>query len=46
MAAMKIIYLGVAELNVKWSYGVIKKFCKSKIEITETIKKRYRLSHT
>ena len=40
-AAMKIIYLRVAELNEKWSHRVIKGYYKCKDEITDMFRERY-----
>ena len=40
-AAMKIIYLKVAELNERWFYRVIKGYYKCKDEITDMFRERY-----
>ena len=40
-AAMKIIYLRVAELNEKWSNRVIKRYYKCKDQITDMFRERY-----
>ena len=40
-AAMKIIYLRVAELNEKWSNRVIKGYYKCKDQITDMFRERY-----
>ena len=40
-AAMKIIYLRIAELNEKWSNRVIKGYYKCKDEIMDMFRERY-----
>ncbi|WMT50366.1 MAG: transposase [Thermoplasmatales archaeon] len=40
-AAMKIIYLRVAELNERWSNRLIKEYCKCKDEITDMFREKF-----